>query len=358
MKHNNKHRRTTIRTIAEYVELSPTTVSLALRGDESIPLETRSRVVAAAKELNYNFVPRKRKNLSRQIKRLVYVIKDYGDQPVFANPFYGQILNGVEQACREVDANLSFVVLPHDYPETSELPAALTHDVDGIIMSSPYPRRMVDHVAKVSRCPIVLVDNTFPGSPYDTVMADDFGGGYLVTKHLLDQGHSQILTITGLALSLDIPPSFRERYRGYCVACEHAGVKPLPMMVVPQDIPVSPTARREPFQGWMASMLESYPGATGFFGTGDLFALMAHQSLQNLKYRIPEDFSVVGFDNYEMANVLNPPLTTIHSYKRGMGQVAVRRLMARIEGDDMPPLHTIVSTDLVVRGSTGPAPCR
>jgi|SRR5690606_24390558 len=355
MKQNSKNKRPTIRTVAEHVDLSPTTVSLALRGDESIPLETRNRVVAAAKELNYTFVPRRKKPEKKRLKRLVYVIKDYGDQPVFANPFYGQILNGVEQACREADANLSFVVMPHDYSDTSELPVALTQNVDGIIMSSPYPRKVIDRISRLSRCPVVLVDNTFPGSPYDTVMADDYGGGYLVTRHLLELGHTHILTITGLALSLEIPPSFRERYRGYCAACEEKGIEPLPLAVVPEDVQVSPVARREPFQEWLASLLECYPETTAFFGSSDLFAVTTIQSLHAMNYRVPDDYSVVGFDNYDMANVMNPALTTIHSYKRGMGQVAVQRLLARIDGDDMPPLYTVVSTDLMVRASSGPA---
>ncbi|MAS34060.1 MAG: hypothetical protein CL610_08635 [Anaerolineaceae bacterium] len=354
-----QNKRPTIRTVAKYVDLSPTTVSLALRGDDSIPAETRNKVLAAAKELNYEFVPRKRKSERKRVKRVVYVIKDYGDQPVIANPFYGQILNGVEQACREADANLSFVVMPHEYPDTTELPVAITENVDGIIMSSPYPRSIVDRVASISHCPLVLVDNTFPGSPYDTVMADDYGGGYRVTEHLLEQGHRRIMVVTGLARSREIPPSFQERYRGYCAACTYWGIDLLPPAVVPEYIDISPSDRREPFQGWLGGILAEHPQVTAIFGVGDLFAIAALQSLQNLGYRIPADFSVVGYDNYEeMATIIKPPLTTIHSYKRAMGQVAVQRLLSRMEGDDTPPLYISVGANLVTRASTNLAPVR
>lgn len=86
-----------LRAIAERVALSLTAVSLALRGDNSIPLETRQRVLLAAEELNYEYVPRPRKSSQKRLLRIAFVIHDYGDHPVTANPFYGHILTGVEQ---------------------------------------------------------------------------------------------------------------------------------------------------------------------------------------------------------------------------------------------------------------------
>lgn len=352
----NNNRRSTIRTVAEYLNLSPTTVSLALRGDPSIPLETRNRVLAAAKELNYHYVSRARKSTERErLKRLVYCVKDYGDHPVVANPFYGQVLNGVQQACQEQNISLSFLAMDHDYPDHLELPPALTHDIDGILMSSPYTERVINRVAKVSGVPIVLIDNTFPSSPYDTVMADDFGGGYQITRHLLELGHTHIRLITGFTLNPDVPPSFKERYRGYSAACHDAGVTPLAAAFIPQEIEPNSIGRMDLYVQWLQSLIDAEPCLTAFFGAGDVFAIRTLQSLQSLGYNVPDDFSVIGYDDYEMASLINPPLTTIHSYKRALGAIAVRQLLMRIAGDDAPPLYIKVGVNLRVRGSSGGA---
>lgn len=143
---NQKSGRPSLRTVAEAVGLSPTAVSLALRGDSSIPVETRQRVIAAAQSLGYKYVSRAKKQAQRRLRRLVYVVNDYGDQPVTSNPFYGYILNGAEAACRSLDASLSFLLLPHDYPETADLPAVLLHDLDGVLLASPYPKALVERI--------------------------------------------------------------------------------------------------------------------------------------------------------------------------------------------------------------------
>lgn len=351
-KNIRKRKKPTIRTIAAEVDLSPTTVSLALRGDDSIPPETRDRVIAAAQALNYIHTPRRQRNTITS-RQLVYIIKDYGDQPVSANPFYGKILNGVEHACQEAEVRLHFVVMNHDYPEKTELPPALTSRPDGVIVSSPYPRAVVDRIAREARCPLVLIDNMFPASPYDTVMADDFGGGYQAAQHLLENGHCHILAVSGLALSQYHPPSFNERYRGYEAACIDYGTKPLPLALIPPEIEDQfRTVNQEKFKVWLQSLMQQHPQITGFFGTGDLYAIRLIHTLTALGYRVPEDYSVIGCDDYEMSGIITPPLTTIRLYQRVMGQVATQQLLRRIIGGNAPPLHLTVGTDLIRRGST------
>jgi DNA-binding LacI/PurR family transcriptional regulator len=327
---------------------------LALRGDSSIPEETRNRILLAARDLNYTYVSRaKRGQMLNDVKHLVYVVKDYGDSSITENPFYGQILSGVEQTCQEQGAKLGFVVLPPDHPDLEALPHALVHHVDGIIMSSPYPRNIIQRVADASGCPIVLVDNIFPGTPCDTVMIDDFGGAYQVTQHLLELGHTKIKVLMGYSMSLDVPPSFRERYRGYCAACEDAGVTPLPATIIPADVelPYNPNPP-ERYSEWFASLIQSEPEITAIFGVNDLYAIRTVHELQRLNYRVPQDYSVVGFDDDNMASLINPPLTTVRSSKRMAGVLAARQLLSRLAGDTMPPIHSTVGTDLIVRRSS------
>jgi len=353
-----KKNRPTIRTVAEYVDLSPTTVSLALRGDRSIPFETRQRVLEAAEELNYNYVPRSRKPVREKLCRVAFVTKDYGDHPVSSNPFYGQILSGVELCCRTEQASLSFAVLPHDLPLTTPLPHVLKEDIDGILLTSPYPESVIERVARESRCPILLIDNEVAGSPFDSVMADDFGGGYQATQHLIDAGHRNILAVTGRTLNPEIAPSFRERYRGYTAACEANDAPAHPAVVLPPPADEFTEKGREKLQQWLTSFLESEREATAFFCVGDTFAINLIYALRNLGQSIPDDFSVVGFDDYDLASMTDPPLTTMHAYKRTIGQIAVERLLERIKGDDRPPMQITVGTKIVTRGSVGPPPKR
>jgi LacI family transcriptional regulator len=106
----------------------------------------------------------------------------------------------------------------------------------------------------------------------------------------------------------------------------------------------------------MALIKHYSPRPTAFFGVCDLFALTALRALQNLGWRIPEDFSVIGFDDYDISSMATPPLTTVHSYQKALAWVAVERLLARIEGEEAPPQYLTLGTDLIVRKSTGLPP--
>ncbi|GAK48937.1 transcriptional regulator [Candidatus Moduliflexus flocculans] len=350
-----KKPRPNLRAIAERVDLSLTAVSLALRGDSSIPIETRQRVLLAAEELNYQYVPRQKKT-AKSLLRIAFVIHDYGDHPVSANQFYGHILTGVEQACREQDASLSFVTLQHDHPVTAELPPVLTHDPSGILLASPYPDELIDRIRRESNAPIVLLDNILDNSPYDSVMADDVGGAYQATQYLLNKGHQQIVLISALLYHPTIIPSFRRRYWGYCAACIDAGVPPLPVAVVPSqlDPEISGLTDKYPeFEAWLDTLFAKYaPRPTAIFGVCDFLALTILRALQNMGLRIPNDVAVVGFDDYSMSRLTTPTLTTVHSYKKAMAWVAVKRLIDRIGGDQTPPQCITLETDLILRESS------
>src|SRR5919106_2106744 len=128
--------RPNIRAVAQLAGLSPATVSLALRNQDSIPLETRERVLAAVAKLNYQYKPRAVKSVKAQeaqtIRNLLYVVNDYGDTPALANPFYGAILNGTVVASPSFNSYVHPVVLQHDHPLDAPLPEALCNNPDGL----------------------------------------------------------------------------------------------------------------------------------------------------------------------------------------------------------------------------------
>ncbi len=357
-KRRTRRGRQSLRTIAEYVKLSPTAVLLSLRGDSSIPPETRQRVITAARELQYKYIPRTKKFLSKRLKRLSFVMPDFGERPLTANLFYGQLLVDTEQVCQTQHASLNFVILQRDHPEQAALPPALVHDVDGILLASPYPPKLIHRIHQESGCPIVLLDYIFPNAPYDSVMSNDFHGAYQAVCYLIELGHRRIAIMTGKSRNPDFPPSYKERYRGYCEACLAAGVPALSPAILPDHIDEridQNPKNRQLFRTWLEKIIAQSPQPEAFFCFFFQFALATLSILQELNYRIPEDVSVVGFDDFDISRTAIPPLTTVHTHRQVLAQVAVERIIARIAGDDRPPLHITVGTKFIVRGSTGPS---
>ncbi len=330
-----------IRMVAQRAQLSPTTVSLALRGDDSIPYETRERVLVAARELNYVHTPRPIRLEQPAIRRLVFVMPDFGDQPVTSNPFFGEVLRGAEQACGEHNASLTFTVVPYDSAPSISLPSALYDGhLAGLLLVGPYPTALVERIAAEVKRPIVLIDNALAGQPYDSVMADDFGGALLATQHLISLGHTHIAMIT----STMMVPSFVERYRGYRAACTSAGLQPLEPSEVTWERPVIAAV--------VERVLAQTPQPTAMFCASDLHAAGVMEALHDFGKQVPDDISIVGFDDLASMRLVRTALTTIHNHPRLLGRVGVQRLLARIDGDRQPTQGITLGTRLVIRDST------
>ncbi len=347
-----------IRAVAQLAQVSPTTVSLALRNQESIPPETRERVLEAAAKLNYQYKPRAARSVKREesipIRNLMYVVNDYGDTPTLANPFYGAILNGAVAASPSFNSYIHTAILQHNHPADAPLPEALC-TADGILLASPYPPALVNRVASVTNCPIVLIDNYIPGSPYDAIMNDDFGGAYQAVQYLLELGHRYISMVMGQlkkpGVQPDTPPSVIDRYRGYSAAMLNGGAAPFPAIEIPLDYTQTLPGRKELPQ-WLSGMLARSPRPTALFCNVDFYAVQIIYALHTIGYRVPEDISVVGFDDLDISQMIRPQLTTVQSDRRNMSQLAIERLVRRMEGDRSAPVSIHVGARLVVRESS------
>jgi LacI family transcriptional regulator len=330
-----------IRMVAELARVSATTASLALRGDTSIPRGTRERVLVAARELNYIHTPRRSRPEQANPCQLVFVTADQGDYPVTANPFYGEVLTGAERECGECNASLTFTIMPHGFAKQPPLPSALRDpDLDGLLLVGAYAPSVVERIVAEVKRPLVLVDNTVPGQPYDSVMADDFGGGFLATQHLLGLGHRDIAMVVGTMAA----PSLAERYRGYHSACRKAGVQP--------GDPIEVVWERPAIAAMLDQVWAQTPQPTAFFCAQDAYAAFLMELLRDGGRSVPDDISVVGFDDLAPMRLVRPALTTIHNHPRTLGRIGVQRLMARINGDQQPSQGIMVGTNLVIRDST------
>jgi DNA-binding LacI/PurR family transcriptional regulator len=353
--------RPNIRAVAELAQVSPATVSLALRHQDSIPLQTREKVLVAAAKLNYQYKPRGGKSVKREevipIRNLLYVVNDYGDTPLLSNPFYGAIMNGAVAASPSFNSYVHPAILQHEHLLDAPLPESLRNGPDGILLASPYPPALVKQVAAAVKCPMVLIDNLIPGSPYDTIMNDDFGGAYQAVQHLLELGHRYIHMIMGPLKKPGVipntPPSVVDRYRGYSAAMLDGGYTPFPAVEIPLDYKETIPGRNELPQ-WLGGLLARSPRMTALFCNVDFYAVHIISALHSIGYRVPDDISVVGFDDLDIAQMIHPQLTTVQINRSAMSQIAMERLVARIEGDTRAPLHIHVGARLIVRESTAP----
>ena len=333
-----------IRAVAEQGALSPSAVSLALRGSTSIPAETRARVLQAADQLHYVHKPRRLRE-RRSPRRFIFVMDDHGDHPVMSNPFYGEVLAGAELQCAESNASLSFCLLRSDAAE----PHSLTRgDADGVLLVGPYSPSVVNHIRAVTRAPIVLVDNWFAGCECDSVMADDFSGGFIVTQHLLGLGHSRVLPFFR---SFDKRPAiaFLERLRGYQAAMQAHQLEPLEPLFFPD---VQPSLR---LLTWMTERLRSAPPFTALMCANDTFATYALQALEQIGRAAPQFTAVTGFDDLLVAQTSSPALSTVRNHPRDMGAIAVRQLVMRTKNPQSPAQHVRLGVSLVARESARPA---
>ena len=176
----------------------------------------------------------------------------------------------------------------------------------------------------------------------DSVQINNAAGGWLATSHLIELGHTHIACIAGPS---DVTPS-GERVDGYRRALHEAGLPILAENIVRGDFHAA--------SGYQITkeLLARDKRPTAIFACNDLMAIGALSAAKAMGFRVPEDISVVGFDDIYLAAYSNPPLTTVRQPKYEMGQLATKLLLERIQDPDLPPRTPLLDTELMIRAST------
>jgi DNA-binding LacI/PurR family transcriptional regulator len=193
-----------------------------------------------------------------------------------------------------------------------------------------------------SGLPVVLIDNRLDYTPINCVNSDDEQGAYLAARHLIQAGHQQIGVIAGP----ESWPSNQRRVHGYRHALAEAG---LPVNVVHVDRTTIDSGEEA-----YGRLTARCPSLTGICAVNDSMAIGAIRQAQKNGRQVPDDLSVVGFDDIDWAALNNPPLTTINVPKQQMGKEASRRLLSLLDNSDPAPVEIIVSVQLIQRESTRP----
>ncbi len=332
----------TIKDVAEKAGVSTAAVSLFLNKRPGISKATRERIATAVETLGY--VPRangKRAGATQFIGLLVEKLP----LPIHADHFYSEITQGMQA---EADRLGYHLVLASPSPDA--LPRVVAEQqVAGVIavgggdISDRLLDRLADHAV-----PLVLVDNQSNRRALDCVVVDNQHGGRLATSHLLELGHRRVAIIQG-------PPKYKslyERYLGYRQAFLEADLEPDPSLIQPS------ISSGLPLKGYreMQQLLQQRDPPTAVFAVSDRTALGALEALREHGLRVPEDISLVGFDNIAPGAHARPALTTVGINKPDMGILAVQHLHALLSGVQQVPHKLVLYTRLIKRASTAAPP--
>ncbi|HPC77821.1 MAG TPA: LacI family DNA-binding transcriptional regulator, partial [bacterium] len=293
-------RRVNIQEVAKEAGVSPSTVSRALNGFPGISEKTRERIVEIARKLNYRPNYRGQILTTQNTKNIGLLITD------ITNPFFPELVMGAE----EYASKSGYTVLlgntsESEEKETNYLDFFSRGPVDGIIISAS--RVSNEHIIMLAEegLPIVVINRILEHPKISYVSTDMEKGGYLATMHLLRLGHSKIAFINGPKHS----EVSQRRLEGYKKALKEVGVDYNPDLIS-FNVPVSESGYKEAIK-----LLCTGEAPTAIFTYNDVMAFGVIKAAKELGIKIPEELSVVGFDDIFFSSFTDPPLTTIKQFK-------------------------------------------
>lgn len=331
-------RRISIKDIAQAAGVSHSTVSRALRDSRLINPETAEKIRRLAQQMGYRASAVARGLATSKTKTVGVVVT------TIADPFVAEVVSGIEETANDHSYSV-FLANSNAEPER-EIKVVHSFEerrVDGIVVTSSRVGALYVPMLSEMRVPIVLINNQHPGEFVHAVMIDNVEASREATAHLIGLRHRRIAYI-GDQFGHQ---SDTERYAGYRRALEQADLPFRPEFVV--------HGNGKPEGGILAMerLLALPEPPTAVFCYNDMSALGALRSIRESGRRVPEDISVVGFDDLFVAEYTEPPLTTVRQPKRQMGRLAMETLL-KLMGGSQSEEHIRVPGQLIVRKSTAP----
>lgn len=329
--------RVTIEDVAAEAGVSIATVSRVMHNKDGVSAQTHDRVQQTIERLGYESSLIARSLRSRRTHVLGFSVSEI-------EPFSAELLKGAARALSGSEYELIVYAGNHAGPEAvgweqrhlSRLGGTLT---DGTVLVTP------ERLEISSTMPVVAVDPHVGASTLPTVASENLEGAISATQHLIELGHTRIAHLSGR-------PDLRSaelREEGYRVALERAGIP------FDEDLTrvggYDPSSVREP----LCELLGLPDPPTAIFAANDVSAIQTMDVASQLGITVPDDLSVVGFDNIPESALADPPLTTIDQSIQDMGYEATLMLMRIIENPESGPTHVTLPTELIVRKSTGAA---
>jgi LacI family transcriptional regulator len=339
-----EHKRTTIYDIADRLGISPTTVSRALRGQQGIAKNTIKKVKLIADQMGYSLNTMASGLRTRKSYNIGVVV------PQIDRAFIATLISGIEEIANEAGFNVMiYQSMDDEAKEIRNVMSLISSSVDGAIISLSMNTKSLDHILlfDTQKIPLVMADRVADHLDVDKVVIDNFEAGYHATEYLISLGHVYIAHFAG-SPERNV---YRDRKEGYLAALRQYN-KPIDSQLLIYEN-LSEAAGVRAVEKLLA--LEQLPDA--IFAANDTTAVSAVLHFQKLGISVPDDISIVGFNNDPIASIVKPQLTTVDHPAREIGKTAARRLIKRINANaeiDIDNQTFTLTTSLIVRGSSGP----
>jgi LacI family repressor for deo operon, udp, cdd, tsx, nupC, and nupG len=325
-----------IKDVARLAGVSTATVSRTLAEPDKVSESTRRKVQVAIERSGYVRNELARSFRMQSTQTILVLVPDIG------NPFYSLIIQGLEEVAQKHGYRLLLGdTQNHPEREIEYLQSVMQRQVDGVIsLGHTLPQVLAFKDGKA--VPLVMACEYLHDATVSSISIDNVAAAALATSHLIDLGHSRIAFINGPAQT----PLSKDRLRGYREALKAAGLAYDKTLVVRGDFSLLSGERAA------LALLDADIQFSAIFAANDAMGIGAIKVLRARKLKVPADISVVGFDDIEFAQYVEPPLTTIHQPRREIGRATMIRMLARLGNGAAPPVQVVLEHELVVRGST------
>jgi len=331
----------TMKDVALKAKVSTATVSRALMNPDKVSQATRNRVEKAAREVGYLPQPMGR-NVKRNESRTILVIV-----PDICDPFFSEIIRGIEVTA----ANHGYLVLIGDcahqnQQEKTFIDLIITKQIDGMLLLGS--RLPFDASIEEQRNlpPMVMANEFAPELELPTVHIDNQTAAFDAVNYLYEQGHKRIGCIAGP----EEMPLCHYRLQGYVQALRRCGIMVDPQYIARGDFTFEAGSKA------MQQLLDLPQPPTAVFCHSDVMALGALSQAKRQGLKVPEDLSIIGFDNIDLTQFCDPPLTTIAQPRYEIGREAMLLLLDQMQGQHVGSGSRLMDCELIIRGSTRALP--
>lgn len=332
--------RVTIKDLAQELNVSTSTVSRALQDHPALKLETRERVKALAKKWNYqpNTLAL---DLLRQSSKIIAVIV-----PEITSHFFSSTIVGIQDVMVSTEFNIMIFISNESYEEEARIIEKLSKiQLAGVLVAPSSETKNFDHFRSLqgNGIPLVIFDRDCEGLEAHKVLVDDYRGAFEAVDYLIKTGCKRIAHITGFShLSTN-----SNRLRGYIDALKKNGLPIKKEMIIQTEgfnhedgiVPVE-------------TLLKSNNVPDAIFAVNDRLAVSAMRTAKKLDFKIPDDISIIGFDDEPHSSYFTPPLSSVWQPVYSMGMLSVRILLQEIKEESTQFRNEIFKTELVIRGTS------